>query len=176
MIDKEQNIDELFKKLAHHTVSPKAEEWWVINKKLKRKEFLKFNISRFNIYYSTAIALAFVMSSALVLDNYLFNKVVDEPASVVFKKDINTNIENEKEIITDKEAHTSVVDENVAEKGSAPVTRKHNKDNVHNADSCKSEASQAEKEQADKPKVIIVQKVDVVVRDTVYKYETKKKR
>lgn len=100
----EENIGDFFKSnFENHKINPEPSIWNKIETQLAIKQFLRFNLSHFNVYYLSAILL---IVSGLLFSNFADNNTIEANLAQNTKTKLETKKENNK-------INTSVIIEDV---------------------------------------------------------------
>ncbi len=92
-MDKRNHIEQLFGKVfADYTGKPDENTWKIIDRRLRRRNFMKFSFYRFNIWYAGAllIAIALPMVIALTKGSESFIKPLENDVQYVDYKEDNS--------------------------------------------------------------------------------------
>lgn len=202
MTGKPKNMGELFKtSFEDFELKGDSSDWSVLEMKLEKMEFFRFNLTCFNIYYASLIALTFLFSSGVLIDYFLVSKEdpiqesrnknnglqkgVHEDSNknaVVFSKDKTTvkqkkvpsgekKSENSK-LISSKESKNSKEDKAVLSSTSVLLA------DTLSVDTLKGEAPVEKKVQKKEPKkkIIYITKQDTLIVVDSIKTKSKKKK
>jgi len=193
-------FDSLFEnKLADYQVNDSNDNWYELDMKLSKQNFMKFSFFHFNIYYVVAFSLTLLLSllnGALYFSNFVPRTT--EPTDVINKSELH-EIENGNNKIDSMQPLTGkplTPDKGTPVKNEKPSfylrydsvflskDKKLVRDSVAKVMlpdttviTSKSQKSQPENKLIDsvKPKKFIVNEGQVIVRDTVIEYQKRKK-
>ncbi len=106
-MDKKLNIEELFqKKFDGYEINPSEQAWNALSKTMRRRQFMRFNPSKFNIFYLAGMILAGgTLGALLLVDGPGKTPVNSEPSHAVETSLNDNNISQsssqENEVISD---------------------------------------------------------------------------
>ena len=77
MNKEDKNIGNLFSELQNYKAEISEEEWLATEIKVREKNFFKFSLSNFNIYYCVLFLSSFVLSSIVFVDYFFLQRNSD---------------------------------------------------------------------------------------------------